>query len=82
MLEETEKTQSFFFVTFLSLATFQLGGEAAPHGYAYVLGSFVLEMRKLLATSEAEFKSSVGGWCGYGFETIQDESSGYFGFRE
>ena len=35
------------------------GRTPSPPGYAYVLGSFVLEMRKLLATSEAEFNSSV-----------------------
>ena len=48
-----------FFVTFLSFVTFQLGRGGSP-GYAYVLGSFVLDMRKLLATSKAEFNSSVG----------------------
>ena len=35
-----------------------------PPGYAYVIGSFVLEMGKLLATSEAEFNSSIGAGMG------------------
>ena len=58
MLEkpEIEETKGFF-VTFLSLVTFYLG--VGPLGYAYVLGSSALEMRKLLATSEAEFNLSV-----------------------
>ena len=61
MLEETETEETIgFFVTFLSLVTFQLGSGAGPPGYAYVLGSFVLKMRKILATSEAEFNSSAG----------------------
>ena len=39
MLEtETEETRSFF-VTFLSLVTFQLGAGGGIPGYAYVLGS-------------------------------------------
>ena len=61
MPEETEETIGFF-VTFLSLVIFQLRGRAPwpPPGYAYVPGSFVLEMRKLLTTFKAEFNSSVG----------------------
>ena len=39
MLEETETEETRdFFVTFLSLETFQLGGGGIP-GYAYVLDS-------------------------------------------
>ena len=64
MLEETETEETIgIFVTFLSLATFQLGGRGGIHNppsYAYVLRSFDLAMRKLLATSETELKSSVG----------------------
>ena len=60
MLEEseTEETKGFF-VTFLSLVTFQLGAGtgslATPMSW-----QFVLEIRKRLATSKAEFNSLVG----------------------
>ena len=68
MLEETETEETIdSFVTFLSLVTFQLwGGRLAPcpSGYPYVLGSFVLDMRKLLAISKAEFNSLVGAGMG------------------
>ena len=53
MLEETETEKTIgFFVTFLFLMTFQLRKVRAPcplppPTYLYVLGSFVLEMRKL-----------------------------------
>ena len=53
---ETEETIGFF-VEFLSLVTYQSGKRGWPSGppkYAYELGSLVLEMRKLSATSEAE----------------------------
>ena len=37
MLKETETEKTIaFFVTFLSLVAFQLGGRAPPSGYAYV----------------------------------------------
>ena len=40
MLQETETEETKgFFVTFLSLVTFQLGGSGGIPGYAYVLGS-------------------------------------------
>ena len=40
MLEETEAEETKgFFVTFLSLVTFQLGRGGGIPGYAYVLGS-------------------------------------------
>ena len=75
MLEETEDEETRgFFVTFLSL------GRGGPPGYAYVLGSFVSEMRKLLATSEAEFNSSVG--AGKGSKLFRTKAVAIFAFRE
>ena len=68
-----------FFVTFLSLVIFQLGRGGTP-GYAYVQGSFALEMRKLLATSEAEFNSLVG--AGMGSKPSGTKAAVIFAFRE
>ena len=64
MLEEseTEETEGFF-VTFLSLVTFQLQGGRDPW-LRLCAGQFVLEIRKRLATSKAEFNSLVGAGMG------------------
>ena len=69
--KSSNMNRSTVFVTFLSLVTFQLGvGLWAPSppppplGYAYMPGSFVFEIRKLLATSEAEFNSSISAGMG------------------
>ena len=80
MLEETEREETRgFFVTFLSLETFQL--EALPSsGYVYVLGSFGLKMRKLLAISEAEFNSSIG--AGMGTKPSGTKVAVIFAFRK
>ena len=62
MLEETETEEtSGVFVAFLSLVTFQLGAGSRQHLCA---GQFILDIRKLLATSEADFNSLVGGGLG------------------
>ena len=55
MLEETETEET---IGFLVVGDISIGG--GPFGYAYELGCFVSEMRKLLATSDAEFNLSVG----------------------
>ena len=81
MLEtETEETKSFF-VTFLSLVTFQLeaGGGRDPW-LRLCAGQFVLEMKKLLATSEAEFNSLVG--AGTGSKPFETKAAVIFAFRE
>ena len=63
MLEnKTEETISFFVIGDILIG--RGGGPFAPRGYAYLLGSFVSEMIKLLATSEAEYNSSVGAGMG------------------
>ena len=84
MLEETETEETIgFFVIFLSLVTFQLrgrGGPLGPPGYTYVLGSFVLEMKKLSATSEAQFNSSVG--AGMASKPFGTKAVDIFAFRE
>ena len=65
MLEETETEEKIgFFATFLLLVTFQLVGGVRAPGYAYVLGSFVSEIGKLLTTSAAEFNALVGAGMG------------------
>ena len=61
---KTEETLVLF-VTFLSLVTFQLGGRAlCPPLAPLMFWDFFSEMRKLLASSEAEFNSSVGADMG------------------
>ena len=63
MLQETETEETKgFFVTFLSLVTFQLGG--GDPWLRLCAGQFVLELRKLLPHSEAEFNSLVGAGMG------------------
>ena len=78
MLEETEAEETivFFVISDISIG----GGGRAPLGYAYVLGSFVLEMRKLLVTSEAEFNTSVG--AGMGSKPSGKKAAVIFAFRE
>ena len=75
MLEETEdkETRGFFCYIFV------IGERWAP-AYAYVLGSFVSEMRKLLATFKAEFNSSVG--AGKGSKLFRTKAVAIFAFRE
>ena len=51
---ETEETRGFF-ATFLSLVTFQLGEKGRDPWLHLYAGQFVLEIRKHLAASEAEF---------------------------
>ena len=64
MLEETEAEETKgFFVTFLSLVTFQLEGGRDPW-LRLCARQFVLETRKLLATSKAEFNSLIGAGMG------------------
>ena len=59
--------------------TFQLGAGGRDPRLHLCAGQFVLEIRKLLATSEAEFNSLIGAVGGIGeFKTILDKSSGYF----
>ena len=77
MLEtETEETRSFF-VTFLSLVTFQLeaGFLATPMCWAVCFRN-----EKLLATSEAEFNSLVG--AGKGSKPFGTKAAVIFAFRE
>ena len=77
MLEETETEETVgFFVTFLSLVTWGVG---LP-GYAYMLGSFILNMRKFLATSETEFHSSIG--AGMGSKSSGTKAAAIFAFRK
>ena len=71
MLEENEaeKTIGFFCHIFVIGGILLGGGGGGSRGRnpgsAYVLGTFVLEMRKLLAISKAEFYSSVGAGQGH-----------------
>ena len=78
MLEETETEETRgFFVTCLSLVTFQLGaGSLATPMRA---GQFVLEIKKRLATSEAEFNSLVG--AGMGAKPFGTKAAVIFAFR-
>ena len=62
---ETEETIGFFCHIFvIGGISFGRGGHPALPSKPYELGSFVLEMTKLLATSDAEFNSSVGTGMG------------------
>ena len=80
MLEETETEGTRgFFVTFLSLVTFQLGGGRVLR-LRLCAGQFVSEMRKLLATSEAEFNVSAG--AGMGSKPFGTKAAVIFAFRE
>ena len=63
MLEtKTEETISFFGIGNILIG--ERGGPFASPGYAYVVSSFVSEMIKLSAISEAEYNSSVGADMG------------------
>ena len=81
MLEETEteETRGFFFI-FLSLVTIQLGGWERDPWLRLCAGQFVSEIRKLLATSEAEFNSLVG--AGLGSKPFGTTAAVIFAFRE
>ena len=80
MLEETEAEEAKgFFVTFLSLVTFHLGGERDPWP-RLCAGQFVLEIRKLLATSKAEFNLLVG--AGMGSKPFGTKGAVIFAFWE
>ena len=81
MLEETEaeKTKDFL-VTFLSLVTFQFGGGGRGPWLRLCAGQFVLEIRKLLATSKAEFNSLVG--AGMGSKPFGTKGAVIFAFWE
>ena len=64
MLEETETEETKgLFCHIFDIGYISIGGRTPP-GHAYVLGSFVLKMRKLFATSEAEFNFLVGASMG------------------
>ena len=79
MLEETEAEETKgFFVTFLSLVAFQLGG--GDPWLRLCAGQFVLEIRKLLATSKAEFNSLVG--AGMGSKPFGTKGAVIFAFWE
>ena len=77
MLEEIEETIGFFCHVFV---IGDISIRPPPPGYAFVLGSFVLEMRKLLVTSEAEFNSSVR--AGMGSKPFGMKVAVIFAFRE
>ena len=80
MLEETEAEETKdFLVTFLSLVTFQFGGGREPW-LRLCAGQFVLEIRKLLATSKAEFNSLVG--AGMGSKPFGTKGAVIFAFWE
>ena len=81
MLEEieTEETRGFF-VAFLSFKTFQSKVRGGTPGYAYVLGSLFLDIRKLSATLEAEFNSLVV--AGMGSKPFGTKAAVIFAFRE
>ena len=76
MLEtETEETRSFFVIGDISI-----GGGGRDPWLRLCAGQFVLEMRKLLATSEAEFNSLVG--AGMGSKPFRTKAAVIFAFRE
>ena len=80
MLEEaeTEETRDFF-VAFLSFVTFQLGAGGRDPWLHLCAGQFVLEITKLLATSEAEFNLLVG--MGMGSKPFGKKAAVIFAFR-
>ena len=77
MLEETysEETRGFFVIGDISIG----GGERDPW-LRLCAGQFVLDIRKLLATSEAEFNSLVG--AGMGSKPFGTKAAVIFAFRE
>ena len=87
MLEETETEETFdLFGHIFVIDDILIGGKKSdrlppppnPPGYANVLGSFILEMRKLLATSDAEFNSSNG--AGMGLKSSGTKAAVIFAF--
>ena len=60
--------------------TFQLEAGWRDPWLLLCAGQFVLEMRKLLATSEAEFNSLVG--AGMGLKPFGTKAAVIFAFRE
>ena len=79
MLEvtETEETIGFFCHIFV-IGDISIGGGRT--GYVDELGSFVLEVRNFLVTSEAEFNSSVG--AGMGSKSFGMKAAVIFALRE
>ena len=77
MLEEieTEETRGFFVIGDISIG----GGGRDPWLHLYA-GQFVLEIRKLLAASEAEFNSLV--CAGTGSKPFRTKEAVIFAFRE
>ena len=82
MLEETETEETRgFFAAFLSLVTFQLGAGGGRYPWLHLYaGKFVLQIRKLLAASEAEFNSLVG--AGMGSKPFGTKAVVIFAYRE
>ena len=77
MLEEieTEETRDFFVIGDISIGS---GGQD-PWLHLYA-GQFVLEIRKLLAASEAEFNSLIG--AGMGSKLFRTKEAVIFAFLE
>ena len=81
MLEETEteKTRNFF-VAFFVIGDISIRGGGPDRWLRLCAGQFVLEIRKFLATSEAEFNSLVG--AGMGSKSFGIKAAVIFAFRE
>ena len=78
MLKETEKNKRLFRHIFV-IGDISIGGGRDPC-LRLCAGQFVLEIRKLLATSEAEFNSLVG--AGMGSKAFGTAAAVIFAFRK
>ena len=73
------KKQEFFCRIFV-IGDISIGGEGRDPWLRLCAGQFVLEIRKLLATSEAEFNALVG--AGMGSKPFGTKAEVIFAFRE
>ena len=80
MLEETETEETRVFCRIFVIGDISIGGGGQDPWLRLCAGQFVLEIKKLLATSEAEFNALVG--AGMGSKSFGTKAEVFFAFRE
>ena len=79
MLEKLKLKKQEFFCRIFVIGDISLGGGGRDPWLRLCAGQFVLEIRKLLATSEAEFIALVG--AGIGSKPFGTKAEVIFAFR-
>ena len=80
MLEETKTEETRVFCRIFVIGDISIGGGGRDPWLRLCAGQFVLEIKKLLATSKAEFNSLVG--AGMGSKPFGTKGAVIFAFWE